>query len=72
MKNPIFLESVVPCDGGLNVEALGETLADFAPEVIDSVFGVREGQFATAPESAVSVGKAFEKMAEWVSQHYGE
>ena len=72
VKNPIFLESVVPCDGGLNVEALGETLADFAPEVIDSVFGVREGQFATAPESAVSVGKAFEKMAEWVSQHYGE
>ena len=73
VKNPIFLESgLVNGSGGINVKAIEETLSDFAAEIIDSVFGVRDGQFASAPDSAVSVGEAFDKMGTWVSERYAD
>ncbi len=70
VKNPIFLESVVPVNGGVNVDLLTETLADFADEIRAYVFGARKGLFTVLPENTVTIGEAFRRMQEWVDQCY--
>lgn len=70
-KNPIFLESVLPTDSGINTPLLEETLNDYSDEVIYSVFGARTGLFASVPDGAVSIGDAFNKTQEWVDEFYG-
>src|SRR3989304_6994213 len=48
-KNPIFLESVIPMNGGVNVDLLNETVKDFKKEIKASVFGARHGFFSNLP-----------------------
>lgn len=69
-KNPIFLESVIPLNGGIDIELLNETVQDFKPEIKESLFGGRKGIFSNLPEGTVSIGKAFDKMKSWVEQYY--
>ena len=42
VKNPIFLESVVPMNGGINTELLEETVNDYSEEILNYVFGARK------------------------------
>lgn len=69
-KNPIFLESVVPMNGGINVELLNETVSDFNNEIKAKVFGARKGLFSNLPDGTVSIGDAFGTMANWITEYY--
>ena len=70
VKNPIFLETVVPVKGGVNVSLLAETLADFADEIKASAFGARKGLFTILPEGTVTIGEVFKTIQGWVTEHY--
>lgn len=69
-KNPIFLESVIPMNGGINIELLNETIKDFKKEIKASVFGARKGLFSNLPDGTISIGDAFDKMMEWIDGYY--
>lgn len=69
-KNPIFLESVIPVNGGVDVELLNETIQDYKNEIKASIFGARKGLFTNLPDKTVSIGEAFEKMAKWIDEYY--
>lgn len=69
-KNPIFLESVIPLNGGVNVDLLNETVKDFKKEIKASIFGARKGLFSNLPDGTVSIGDAFDKMMEWIDGYY--
>jgi CRISPR-associated protein Cst2 len=69
-KNPIFLESVVPQDDGLNIELISETVEDYKDEILKKIFGARKGLFSILPEGTVSIGEAFSKMAQWIDEYY--
>lgn len=69
-KNPIFLESVVPMNGGINVELLNETVSDFNNEIKAKVFGARKGLFSNLQDGTVSIGDAFDIMANWIDEYY--
>lgn len=76
-KNPIFLESIIPKNGGINTELVGETVKDFETEIVlDSgnkkalIFGARKGLFSGVPDGAVSIGEAFNEIMKWVDEHY--
>ena len=69
-KNPIFLESIVPKNGGVNVELINETIEDYKKEIVEKVFGARKGLFSNLPEGTVSIGEAFDKMMEWIDEYY--
>lgn len=70
VKNPIFLETVVPVNGGVNINLLTETLADFAEEIRASVFGARKDLFTVLPEGTVTIGDAFRTIQGWINEHY--
>jgi CRISPR-associated protein Cst2 len=70
VKNPIFLESVAVANGSLDVELLKETIEDYKNETIGVVIGARKGLFSDLPDETVSIGDAFDKMANWIDQHY--
>jgi CRISPR-associated protein Cst2 len=70
-KNPIFLESVRVDGTVINAEMLRETLDDYRQEIAASVIGVRTGAFGGEIADAVTIGDAFETMAEWVDTYYG-
>src|SRR3990172_11622369 len=67
-KNPIFLESVIPINGGVNIEILNETIQNYKSEIKASVLGARKGLFPNLPERTVSIGEAFDEMNTWVSK----
>ncbi len=69
-KNPIFLESVVICNGGIHEKLLSETLADFKNEVKGQVFGARSGLFSSVPLETKTIGEAFTQMNSWVDDYY--
>ena len=69
-KNPIFLESVIPVDRGVNIELLNETLQDYKNEIAASVYGARKGLFNKLPEGTISIGQAFGKMTNWIEEYY--
>ncbi|MEP9411417.1 MAG: type I-B CRISPR-associated protein Cas7/Cst2/DevR [Candidatus Brocadia sp.] len=69
-KNPIFLESLILMNGGVNTELLNETIKDYKNEIKASVFGARKGLFSCLPEGTVSIGEAFDKMMKWVDEYY--
>ncbi len=69
-KNPIFLESIIPMNGGVNIELISEVVKDYKNEIKASVFGARKGLFSNLPNGTVSIGEAFEKMAEWIDEYY--
>ena len=70
-KNPIFLESIVLKDGGLDIDLIEETLDDYKDEILASAFGARKGLFSKLPEGAASIGEAFKQMEAWVDKCYG-
>lgn len=69
-KNPIFLESIIPMNGGINVELFNETVQDFKNEIKDKVLGARKGLFSNLPDETVSIGDAFDTMANWIDEYY--
>lgn len=69
-KNPIFLESVVATGTNLNADMLKETIADYKSEIKALVIGTRKGLFSNLPAETVSLGEAFDTMANWIDQHY--
>lgn len=69
-KNPIFLESIVPANGGVNVELINETVKDYTKEIKAKVFGARKGLFSNLPEGTVSIGDAIEQMIKWIDEYY--
>lgn len=69
-KNPIFLESVIAVNGGINNELLIETIQDYTNEIKAIVIGARKGLFSNLPNEAISVGDAFNCMANWIDQYY--
>lgn len=69
-KNPIFLESVVPMNGGINVELFDETVQDFKNEIKTKILGARKGLFSNLPNGTVSIGDAFDTMANWIDEYY--
>lgn len=70
VKNPIFLESVLPSGEGINTGLLSETVEDFKNEILSVVFGGRKELFKTLPENTLSLGDAFAAMDNWVDNHY--
>lgn len=70
VKNPIFLESVLPSSGGINTELLSETIKDFKDETLAAVFGGRKELFNVLPENTLSLGDAFGVMDNWVDTYY--
>ncbi|MCL0074890.1 type I-B CRISPR-associated protein Cas7/Cst2/DevR [Thermodesulfovibrionales bacterium] len=69
-KNPIFLESVIPVNSGINIELLNETVQDYKSEIKTLVFGARKGLFSNLPDGTVSIGDAFDTMMNWVNEYY--
>jgi CRISPR-associated protein Cst2 len=70
-KNPIFLESVrVEDNATINAAMIRETIADYNQEIAASVIGVRTGAFGGEIEGAVTIGDAFDTMAQWVDEYY--
>ncbi len=69
-KNPIFLESVIAVDGGINAALLNETIQDYKDEIRASVIGAREGMFSQLPGDKVTIGSAFETIATWIDEYY--
>jgi len=69
-KNPIFLESVITVNGGINSELLIETIQDYKGEIKAMIIGARKGLFASLPDGAVSIGEAFDAMSKWIDEYY--
>jgi len=69
-KNPIFLESVIPANDGVNIAVLQEVSKDFEDEIRASVFGARKDIFSALPEGTITIGEAFNTMKKWVNEHY--
>jgi len=69
-KNPIFLESVIPANDGVNIAVLQEVSKDFEDEIKASVFGARKDMFSALPEGTITIGEAFNAMKKWVNEHY--
>jgi len=69
-KNPVFLESVLPTNEGVNVDLLNEVLEDFKDEIKASVFGARKNLFSVLPENTLTIGEAFNRMKIWMNEYY--
>jgi CRISPR-associated protein Cst2 len=70
VKNPIFLETVIPQKEGINFNLIQETVADYNEEIVEYVLGAKKEMFANLPENVVSIGEAFSMMTTWVESHY--
>ncbi|MGV8122037.1 MAG: type I-B CRISPR-associated protein Cas7/Cst2/DevR [Candidatus Xenobiia bacterium LiM19] len=70
VKNPIFLESIAPLNGGIDCSLVAEVINDFKTEIIVKVFGVRKGLFTSVPPETISVGEAFDRIAGWIDEYY--
>lgn len=72
VKNPIFLETVIPENNGVKVGILEETIKDYNDQIIEYLFASRKDMFSILPENTISIGEAFEKMKEWVNNQFIE
>jgi CRISPR-associated protein Cst2 len=81
VKNPIFLEAVLPTARddraaatgiGIDRTLLEETVEDYAPEIMDTIFGARSGMFANLPDGTTTIGNAFTTMCGWVRENYAQ
>ncbi|WP_066632551.1 type I-B CRISPR-associated protein Cas7/Cst2/DevR [Desulfolucanica intricata] len=70
VKNPIFLESVLPTSKGINTELLLETVEDFKSETIAVIFGARKELFNVLPENTLSLGESFSVIDNWIDNYY--
>lgn len=69
-KNPIFLESVILDNEGINNELLKETLLDYKDEIRGWVVGARKGLFSNLTNEVVTIGEAFTCMLNWICEYY--
>jgi len=69
-KNPIFLESVIPENGGINIEIINDTIRDYKTEILEYLIGVRKGLFKNINANTISIGEAFEIMYNWIEKYY--
>lgn len=69
-KNPIFLETIIPASGGVNVNLINETVKDYEKEIKKKIFGAKKELFKTLPEGTVSIGDAFNTMETWIEEYY--
>lgn len=69
-KNPIFLESIIPINGGVNIKLIKETVEDYKNEIKGCVFGARKGLFSNLPDGTVSIGEVFDTIAGWIDEYY--
>ncbi|NLM51548.1 MAG: type I-B CRISPR-associated protein Cas7/Cst2/DevR [Firmicutes bacterium] len=72
VKNPIFLEVVLPQGNSIKFDLLQETLNDYKEEIIDYVLGAKKGMFENLPEEVLPTGEAFAKIKAWIDEHYLE
>lgn len=70
VKNPIFLESVEVINGKVRLDLIQEVLNDYTDVVLDSVIGSRKDFIGDDSIKVVSIGEAFDKMAQWVDDYY--
>jgi CRISPR-associated protein Cst2 len=70
-KSPIFLESVIRKDDGIDTTAISEAVADSKGILIEHCFGTRSGTFTPVPDGTLTVGESFAKMNEWIKAFYG-
>jgi CRISPR-associated protein Cst2 len=70
VKNPIFLETVIATEKGIDFGLIQETLKDYQQEIIESVIGAKKEMFPNIPEDVVSIGEAFKTMERWISDYY--
>lgn len=70
VKNPIFLETVLPQGNSISFDLLQETINDYKEEIIEYVIGAKKGMFENLPSEILSTGEAFEKMKGWIEEHY--
>ncbi len=70
VKNPIFLEMVLPQGNSIRFDLLQETVNDFKDQIIDHVLGAKKGMYEDLPSQTISIGEAFDKMKDWVEEHY--
>jgi CRISPR-associated protein Cst2 len=70
VKNPVFLESVLPVNDGVHPGILAETVSDYKNEIIALVYGGRKELFKVLPEDTLALGDAFTTMDSWIERHY--
>jgi CRISPR-associated protein Cst2 len=72
VKNPVFLETVIPQENSFNFALIDETVNDYREEIIEYVLGAKKELFNNLPENVKSIGEAFETIKSWVKRHYTE
>lgn len=70
VKNPVFLETVVPQKDGINLNLLEETLRDYEKEIEKYVIGAKKDLFKILPSDTLSLGEAFKEMETWIEEIY--
>ncbi len=70
VKNPVFLETVIPQQKGINFNLIQETVRDYKEEIIEYVLGAKKEMFANLPENILSIGDSFQTMVSWIESHY--
>lgn len=70
VKNPIFLETLLPEGKGVNVGLLEDTLAAYNDVILAHVFGAYTRLFDPVPRGTKAIGEAFEEMKKWVDGYY--
>ena len=70
VKNPIFLETLLPEGKGVNVGLLEDTIATYKDVILAHVFGAYSRLFDPVPRDTKAIGEAFEEMKKWVDGYY--
>jgi CRISPR-associated protein Cst2 len=70
VKNPVFLETVIPQKNSINFNLINETINDYREEIIEYVLGAKKEMFDNLPESVITIGEAFEMIKSWAESHY--
>lgn len=70
VKNPIFLETVMPEHNGVKLDLIKETVSDYNEEIIGYVLGAKKEMFPNLSEDVETIGSTFVKMKYWVDNHY--
>jgi CRISPR-associated protein Cst2 len=70
VKNPIFLETVIPQNNSFNFKLLTETVNDYQEEILKYVLGIKKELYNDYPDNVLSIGEAFEEIKSWIENHY--
>ncbi|RKO62918.1 type I-B CRISPR-associated protein Cas7/Cst2/DevR [Caldibacillus debilis] len=72
VKNPIFLESVFVENNQVKYPIILQTIHDFKDVLIDYVIGERKGFFESDNAETASIGEAFQRMKQWLTEIYND